>query len=608
MITLVRSCFSLLDQAARRRLALLSALIFSNTILEILSIGMILPFIALLSRPQLVETNSIARHVYEKLGFSSPNELLLLFGVTLLFLVVFKNVYLFFVTRAQYRFSFGQAALVSTRLFERYLRAPYAVHLNRNPADLITTADYSTDQAFQNGIMSLLIMATEASAVIGIIVLMLVAEPIPTLVLIALLGLCGYVLGRLMHRRTIVLGEVSLGLRMARLRTLTQALSAIKELMAFGREDFFRDRFQTLRFKHADAQSQAAVLGQAPRMVIETVVVGGLMLAVVVILLQNRTLPEIMSVLALFAMAAFRIMPGVNRIFVAFNAVKNAKAVVDSIAADLNDPLLESKFPVKANNSPLNAGEITFRGVCFAYDNAPRSALIDISLTIERGESVGFVGASGAGKSTLVDILIGLLKPTRGSIEVNGDDLAASPSRWRRLIGYVPQMITLIDDTIRNNVAFGIAEDEIDDQRIWHVLAMARLEDHCRSMPEGLDTMLGERGVRLSGGERQRVGIARALYHDPEILVFDEATSALDNESEYEITKTVEALRGQKTLVIIAHRLSTVKSCDRLILMQNGRISDSGNFQTLLNRSAEFRSMVQLAELEPETPVKATLR
>ena len=599
---LVRQGLALLNAAARKRLLMLGLLIFANTMLEIVSIGMILPFIALLSRPQLVKTNAIARHVYEAFGFSKPNDLLLLFGVTLLLLVLFKNTYLFFVTRAQYRFSFNQSARVSTHLFERYLRAPYAVHLNRNPSDLITTADYSTDQAFQNGIMSLLIMATEASAVIGIVVLMLIAEPLPTLALIALLALCGFVLGRLMHRRMIVLGEDALELRMARLRTITQALSAIKELMAFGREDFFRDRFQTVRLKHADAQSEAAVLGQAPRMVIETVVVGGLMLAVVIILLQNRTLPEIMSVLALFAMAAFRIMPGVNRIFVAYNAMKNSKAMVDSIIADLSDPLLESKRVVKTGMPPLNAGEIAFRDVTFTYDNAPRPALKDVSLTIGRGESIGFVGSSGAGKSTLIDILIGLLEPTRGSVRVDGHDIAANMPGWRHLIGYVPQMITLIDDTIRNNVAFGIPEDEIDDERVWRVLTMARLGDHCRSMPEGIDTMLGERGVRLSGGERQRVGIARALYHDPEVLIFDEATSSLDNESEHEITKAIDALRGRKTLIVIAHRLSTVTKCDRLVLMRASKIRDIGNFTDLMNRSEEFKEMVRLADLTSTRP------
>jgi ATP-binding cassette subfamily C protein len=263
----------------------------------------------------------------------------------------------------------------------------------------------------------------------------------------------------------------------------------------------------------------------------------------------------------------------------------------------MNSADLQSR-PERAGDGALDfRKEIAFRNINFTYRNAAGPALTDISFSIARGESVGLVGTSGAGKSTLVDILMGLLEPGTGNVTVDGVDIGSEMRKWRRLVGYVPQSISLIDDTMRNNIAFGIPAAEIDDARVWQVLQMARLEALVRAMPEGLDTMLGERGARLSGGERQRVGIARALYHDPQMLVFDEATSALDNESEYEITRATEALRGQKTMLVIAHRLSTVKSCDRLMLMRGGRIAESGDFAGLMARSPDFRRMVQLTEL-----------
>lgn len=594
----IRRCLNLLNAPARKQLALLGALIAVNTALEVISLGMILPFIGLLNNPELVQTNTTINFIYNALDMQSPHTFLALVGFVLLILIIIKNIYLYFVTKMEYRFAFHQAARISSQLFDRYLRAPFETHLVRNSSELITTADYSVDLVFSSVIMSILIMTTEASVVIGILGLMLVAEPILTGILLAILATCGLGLIRAMHHRLLSLGEAGLKLRLARLRSLNQALFSIKELRAFGRESFFGNQFQNIREGHAANQAEISTLTQIPRMVIEAVVVGGLVLVILIILLQGRATGDVISVLGLFAMAAFRIMPGINRLVVGFNAIKNGKAAVDEVYSDLNDPKLEPVLERRGSDGQIAFHDvITLNDVSFRYREAPAPALKHVTLSVKRGESVGFVGVSGAGKSTLIDLVMGLLAPTSGEILVDGHDVASDPAPWRRLIGYVPQAISLIDDTMRNNVAFGVEADQIDDGRVWTTLTMARLGERCRAMPDGLDTMLGERGVRLSGGERQRVGIARALYHDPEVLIFDEATSSLDNESEHEITKAIEALHGQKTLIVIAHRLSTVKSCDRLVFMRNGCIVSVGTFEELCRASAEFRQIVQLAEL-----------
>jgi ABC-type multidrug transport system fused ATPase/permease subunit len=593
----LRRCYSLLDTAARRQLGWLGLFILINTLLETLGIGMFMPFIALINQPDLLTTNAVAHAAFLKSGMHTRNEFLILAGGIILVLIVTKNIYLHWLTYRQARFVQFQIARIAKKLLTRYMAAPYRFHIYRNSAELISTADYAVDQAFLQVIQTTLFMTTEMAVVISLVVLMLVTEPLLTLVLAIVLGGASAILVALLRPRLTSLGKAALDTRMKRLQNLQQSLSSVKEIKVLDREQYFISTFDTLRQTYAGLQSHIISLTQTPRQVLEAIIIGGLLLVILVILLQGRATSDVITVLGLFAVAAFRMMPALYRILVSYNEIKNGKAVADQLWKELTDPAME---PSEATTLPepltLNSG-IELKNLSFSYEGGRGRALHNVSLAIAKGESIGLVGTSGAGKTTLADVILGLLQPDAGTVLIDGVNVLNDTRPWRRAIGYVPQTISLIDDTLRNNIALGVESKEIDDQKIWHVLRMAHLAEFCRSLPDGLSTSVGERGVRLSGGQKQRIGIARALYHAPRILIMDEATSSLDNESEYEITRAIEGLQGTLTMVIVAHRLSTVKKCDRLILMRAGTVVDEGSFNMLVARNSEFRDMVRLADL-----------
>jgi ATP-binding cassette subfamily C protein len=594
--------FALLDKSGKRRLVLLGALIFCHTILEVVVVALVLPFIALINNPQLIASNGLIRAIYAASHLRSPDAFLTLFGIGLFALIVFKNVYFYGVLRLQMSFGFGQAAQIAERLFQRYLAAPYTLHVERNSADLINTVDDAADIVLAETLVHAVQLVTELAAVAGIVLLMLVIEPKLTLLLGIVLGGASVAMASLLRRDMRRLGKNNVRLRAERLQCLQQSFASIKEIKVLGREAYFRRAFHAIRAEHARNQARFRVRLQMPRPVLEIVVAGGVVLAVVVLLLEGRATTDIIGALALFAMAAFRVLPSANRIVYAYHQMTNSAPAIETVARDLLGTRKEYNPPAVATLPMSFTNSIELRDVSLSYADRSASVLKHISLRIGRGEAIGLVGASGAGKTTLVDVLLGLLPPDQGAVLVDGSDIAFALPSWRRIIGYVPQFISLIDDTLRNNVAFGLDAVEIDDLRIWQVLEFAQLRDFVQSLPDGLDTMLGERGVRLSGGQRQRIGIARALYHDPDVLILDEATSALDNESEREITKAIEALLGEKTLVVVAHRLSTVKRCDRLVLLSNGAVVDSGSFGDLMARCDEFRDLVRLGELTGAEP------
>jgi ATP-binding cassette subfamily C protein len=399
------------------------------------------------------------------------------------------------------------------------------------------------------------------------------------------------------------LGSREQELKQEILKSLQQSLGGVKEVKVLGRERFFFDDFTSRHGALTRLRAHHFTLSAAPRLIIETIFITGMLFVISSLVMSSEVGTGLMPQLGLFAYAGVRLIPSASRTLANLNSIRFGSSVTQRLYNDYVQcaHTLDS-YPNSHMDSEITfADRVDIKHLTYTYEESPRPVLTDISLTIRRGETIGIVGPTGAGKSTLIDLLLGLLSPSAGDIFSDGENIARSPRSWRTKIGYVPQSIFLIDDTIRRNIALGVKDKEINEQKLWNAIRLAQLEDYVHSLPLGLHTIVGERGVRLSGGQRQRIAIARALYHEPELLMFDEATSALDNQTEREVIQAIETLRGKKTLVIVAHRLSTVRSCDFLVFLKGGKIAACGTFDELLVHSEDFRCMAAESDLSVVT-------
>ncbi|HKA33910.1 MAG TPA: ABC transporter ATP-binding protein, partial [Candidatus Binatia bacterium] len=492
----------------------------------------------------------------------------------------------------------SQVAL-SRRLMRGYLALPYSLHLRRNSAELVRNVSESAFRVFDRVLGPALAMLTEALVIIGIVAVLMWTAPWPTVFAVAVLFVSLALVLKLTRRHVGRWGHEEHRLKKETLQSVQQSFGGLKEIRVMGRERFFYERFSALQESLARVLCQFETLSALPRLIIETVFVLG-MLLVLLLVTAGMGREDVLPVLGLCAYGGFRIVPSVNRIIMGWNSIRFGAPAVDQLSDDLRLFTATPEVPERAGSFSFN-DRIALNGVKYVYEDASAPALDDVSLVIRRGESVAIVGSTGAGKSTLINIILGLLKPSAGTVSVDDRDLLQNLPAWRSKIGYVPQEIYLFDDTLRRNIALGREDAEIDAGRLAAAIRMAQLEEVVAALPLGLDTVVGERGVRLSGGERQRVAIARALYGDPELLVFDEATSALDNRTERELALAIDALQGGRTLVVIAHRLSTVRRCRRIVFLRRGRVDGDGDFNRLLRTSPEFRSMIALYEAEEAT-------
>ena len=436
--------------------------------------------------------------------------------------------------------------------------------------------------------------------------LVVLANPVAASVSLVGMALPTLLIYRFLHHRLHTLGQRVHENWEAGNKLVYTGINAIKDIMVFQREAHFQAGFHDQKLISRGLASLTALYSNAPRILIELATVLALLLLCAAMAWQGR-LDQLLLVMGLYAAAAFRLMPCANRLLMAMTQLRQSRHGLALVAEDLTDRVNRDR-PELGDDAlqvlPAPFGELTLTDVVFRYRHDLAPALNGLSLTLCAGETVGFVGASGAGKSSLIDVLLGLLVPESGHVHVDGLALQQVLPGWRRRVGYVPQAIYLIDDSIRRNVAFGVADEAIDEAQVWRALEAARLADFVRALPQGLDTTTGERGVKLSGGQRQRLGIARALYPDPDILILDEATSALDNATEAEFMAAIDALHGEKTILMVAHRLSTVRTCDRICVMGHGRVLDEGHYDQLLATSAAFQAINQ-RQVMPESGVKA---
>jgi ABC-type multidrug transport system fused ATPase/permease subunit len=549
----------------RRKLWFIWVLILVSMVLETFSLGMVLPLIAVLTDDSYRERFP---GVYSFLGEPSTERLLVIGVAVLLMVYIVKNVYFYVSTRIQRRFLNDASARLSQLAFSRYLRQPYEFHLQHNSATLINNAEVAKS-IVSGGLDPFLTLLTDGLVAIGLFVLLLVVEPIGTVSTIAVFGLSAGLFQLATRKKIAEWGRLRKKHLALVLQHLQQGLGGAKEVKLLGRERKFLDDHEEHLVASMEISRKFSLMQMLPRLWLEVIAIASLVALVGVMTATSDDVTQILPVLGLFAATAFRVIPSIGRIIASIQAITFAAPQIRSVYKDLGIDVPEEAGPSRVMSF---VGKIEFRNVSFSYESGNKASLNDVSLEIQCGESVGIVGPSGAGKSTLVDILLGLLAPTSGEIFIDDVPMSSNVRGWQSLVGYVPQSIYLTDDSLKKNVAFGLHERDIDSVAVESAIAAAQLSEFVATLPNGLDTVVGERGVRLSGGQRQRIGIARALYNNPKVLVLDEATSALDSETESGVMDAVRSLQGERTVIIVAHRLSTVEHCSRIFTIEDSRL------------------------------------
>lgn len=559
----------------RRGCLFLFVLLFLGSFLEMLGVSAIVPLVQAILTPETLLENNFLKPFFDFLGMRQKEELVVFVSAGIVLVYLFKNLYMTFLSYYKNRFYRGVEKEMSMRLMNSYLGRAYTFHINTNTATLLRSIVYDITGVSAT-LTSIFTIIMEFTSAFLIIIVLLVTDfgMAMTLMCSALLALMITIVGfRKVMRRE---GQNAVTYGQLCLKAVNEAFNGIKDVMVTRRQAFFADKFkQAVTGKnHANAVKNFAA--ECPAYVIE----GTCVFAVILILCyksltgQNET--EFVSHAAAFAIAAFRILPSIGKITNNYNTIVYYQAMLNEVYVNVHDA---EEYSKKTEGIELKEKEpsvkfekaITLDNVSWKYPDAEHYVIENLNMTISKGEAVGFIGESGAGKTTLADMILGLLPTQTGMIKMDDTDIKKIPEVWSRTIGYVPQSVYLTDDTIRNNVAFGIQEELIDDERIWRALEQAQLKKFVQSLPDGIDTIVGEKGIKFSGGQRQRVAIARALYYDPDILVLDEATSALDNQTESAVMEAIESLQGIKTLIIVAHRLTTIQSCDVVYKIADGK-------------------------------------
>jgi ABC-type multidrug transport system fused ATPase/permease subunit len=561
----------MMTPSEHRRAVTLLGLMLVGVTLETLGVGVVIPAITLLMEDDYAHRLGWLEWTLTAFGGVSHETVVIGAMVGLVAVFLFKTLFLTFLSWHQTRFAFSIQVRISEHLFAAYLRQPYALHLQRNSAELLRNITVEVEALRSNALLPSMVLLIEASVLLALCTLLLVVEPLGALVVVSALGIVAVSSYRLTRRGLSHWALARQRHEGLRVQHLQQGLGGAKEVKLLGRETEFVEQYRVHNTQSARAGQFNVTLQQLPRLWLELLAVIGLATLVLTLVMQGRKLSTVVPMVGLFAAVAFRLMPSANRLLASVQSLRFGFPVIDILHKELKVDAAAERDEHVTEIVPFRH-TLALDEVTFSYAGAREPALNSLSLCIRRGESVGFIGASGAGKSTLVDILLGLLTPDTGYVRVDGVNIQTHLRNWQNQIGYVPQSIYLTDDTLRRNVAFGLPNPDIDEETVWRCIRAAQLDEFVQSLPNGLDSMVGERGVRLSGGQRQRIGIARALYHDPSVLVLDEATSALDTATERSVMQAVNALQGEKTILIVAHRVSTVEHCDRLYRLERGRI------------------------------------
>ena len=583
-----KKLLSLLSQHERKRALLLLVMILVMALLDMIGVASILPFMAVLTNPDLVESNFILSKMFEyssTFGVENNQDFLFALGILLFALLIISLAFKALTFYAQVRFVQMREYSLSKRLVEGYLHQPYSWFLNRHSADLGKTILSEVGKIIGGGMKPFIELISKTIVTIMLIALLVIVDPKLMLVISISLSLVYGVIFFSIRTYLNQIGKERLKNNQIRFTTVTEAFGAAKEIKVGGLEKTYINSFSNSAKIFALTQASLLILSQLPRFFLEAIAFGGIMLILLYKMTLTGSFNNALPILSLYVFAGYRLIPALQLIYVSLTKLAFVGPSLDKLCDDLNNlkPINEIK---KNNNLTLNK-EITLKNIYYNYPNASRTALKNIDLTIPAKSTVGFVGATGSGKTTTVDIILGLLEPQKGSLEIDGEIISKTNLRsWQRSIGYVPQHIFLSDDTVEANIAFGVEQKEIDKNLVEKAAKIANLHEFIvEELPEQYQTTIGERGVRLSGGQRQRVGIARALYHQPKALVLDEATSALDKETEKKVMEAVNNLSKDLTIILIAHRLNTVSNCDIVFKLDKGQLITSGTYDEIISEN-----------------------
>lgn len=558
-----------------------------GSLLECLGVGIFMPFVNVLMDTSAIHDTWYLEAFYRTFHFKDAESFLTALTVVIIAVFVIKNVYLIGEKYAIYLFSYHTQMKISTRLLEAYMSKPYTFHLNKNVSVLQRSMQEDTN-LFASAIIHFMELFIEITVCISLGISLYYISQSMTVIVLGLLAVCmgGFIAISKKFARGF--GRECQTYKAKIYQWMNQALGGVKEVKVLGREAYFVDSYQTYYKKYAKGLRISRLLAAIPKYIVEMVSMAGLLIAIIIKIKYGRTdIVTFIPQLSAFAVAAFRLMPSVGRINEHVTNILYASPSVELVYHDLKDVESLEKEGKKQLEQVLDSEwefrrELYIKKVCYRYPGMEENVIDHAEFVIKKGQIVALIGESGAGKTTLADILLGLLPPQYGKIRADEMDIFKNIDKWHKAIGYIPQTIYLSDDTIRNNVAFGIYEEQIDDEAVTEALKKAQLYEFVDGLSDGVETLVGDRGVRLSGGQRQRIGIARALYHDPEILVLDEATSALDNETETAVMEAIESLRGEKTMIIIAHRLTTIRNADVIYEVVDGKVRERAKEQILI--------------------------
>lgn len=595
MIDSLKKIYQLFPRKMQLKFGILLVMMFFASIFELVGIGMIPAFVVAIAQPERIFAIPHIGQFLIGAGIDNSGALAYAGAAVLISVYVIKNIYLTGYNYIKEKFVQRQKIYLSNRIFKAYMTAPYTFYISKNSAELLRNVNGEVGKIITGTIIPFLDVTLHLVMFTFIIVSLFIMEPLITIIVIVMMGGGGFLFLRTTQKRTFDSGKVSREARGDMNRMVLQGLGGFKDARVLNRETLFLKQYDRFAKTNMDASIYQSVVKSLPKPIIETLMVLGILTITLIMVSEGRSFEEIIPVLTLFGVAAVKLMPVFNGVIKDITTIRYSAPSVYAIYDDLD--LLENKYKIfrdqilsKAKKVDLQH-EIELDNISYKYPGSDEYAVKDIHIKIPKGCAVAFVGASGAGKTTLVDIILGLLTPHTGTIRADGKDIYDNIRGWMKNIGYIQQSNYLFDERIFRNIAFGIPDDEVDDEKLDSALNAAQLNDLIKRLPRGLRTKVGERGVRLSGGQRQRITIARALYNNPQVLVMDEATSALDNITERYVIEAIERLRGDRTIIMIAHRLTTVQNCDIIYMMDEGRVISKGTYNELIESSDEFRKM-----------------